>query len=89
VLIEGRLKLDTWEATDGQKRSKLKVTCERMQMLGSRPAGPATGPAEGGARAPAARRAPEYDQASQAAQAGPPPESFEPPPESPPDDIPF
>jgi single-strand DNA-binding protein len=34
VLIEGRLKLDTWE-TDGQKRSKLKVTCERLQMLGA------------------------------------------------------
>jgi single-strand DNA-binding protein len=35
VLIEGRLKLDTWEA-EGQKRSKLKVVGERMQMLGSR-----------------------------------------------------
>jgi single-strand DNA-binding protein len=35
VLIEGRLKLDTWE-TDGQKRSKLRVVGERMQMLGSR-----------------------------------------------------
>jgi single-strand DNA-binding protein len=35
VLIEGRLKLDTWE-TDGQKRSKLKVVGERMQMLGAR-----------------------------------------------------
>ena len=35
VLIEGRLKLDTWEA-DGQKRSKLKVIGERMQMLSSR-----------------------------------------------------
>lgn len=34
VLVEGRLKLDTWE-TDGQKRSKLRVVCERMQMLGS------------------------------------------------------
>ncbi|MCH1494266.1 MAG: single-stranded DNA-binding protein [Rubripirellula sp.] len=33
ILIEGRLKLDTWE-TDGQKRSKLRVICERMQMLG-------------------------------------------------------
>ncbi len=33
VLIEGRLKLDTWE-TDGQKRSKLKVIGERMQLLG-------------------------------------------------------
>ena len=36
VLIEGRLKLDTWE-TDGQKRSKLKVVGERMQMIGSKP----------------------------------------------------
>jgi len=35
VLIEGRLKLDTWEQ-DGQKRSKLKVTGDRMQMLGSK-----------------------------------------------------
>ena len=35
VLVEGRLKLDTWE-TDGQKRSKLRVTGERMQMLSAR-----------------------------------------------------
>ena len=35
VLFEGRLKLDTWEK-DGQKHSKLKVVCERMQMLGTR-----------------------------------------------------
>jgi len=40
VLIEGRLKLDQWE-TDGQKRSKLRVVGERMQMLGSRPGGSA------------------------------------------------
>jgi single-strand DNA-binding protein len=33
ILIEGRLKLETWEA-DGQNRSKLKVVGERMQMLG-------------------------------------------------------
>ena len=32
ALIEGRLKLDKWE-TDGQKRSKLRVVGERMQML--------------------------------------------------------
>ena len=32
VLIEGRLKLDSWEQ-DGQKRSKLKVIGERLQML--------------------------------------------------------
>jgi single-strand DNA-binding protein len=34
VLIEGRLKLDTWE-TEGQKRSKLKVIGEKMSMLGT------------------------------------------------------
>ncbi len=39
VLIEGRLKLDTWESNDGQKRSKLKVIGERMQMLGGRGGG--------------------------------------------------
>jgi single-strand DNA-binding protein len=38
VLIEGRLKLDQWEQ-DGQKRSKLKVIGERMQMLGGRGGG--------------------------------------------------
>ena len=35
LLIEGRLKLDTWEK-DGQKNSKLRVVGERMQLLGSR-----------------------------------------------------
>ena len=36
VLIEGRLQFEQWEGKDGQKRSKLKVVGERMQMLGSR-----------------------------------------------------
>lgn len=35
LLIEGRLKLDTWEK-DGKKNSKLRVVCDRMQLLGSR-----------------------------------------------------
>jgi single-strand DNA-binding protein len=38
VLVEGRLKLDSWEK-DGQKKSKLRVICERMQMLGGRSSG--------------------------------------------------
>ena len=38
VLIEGRLKLDRWEQ-DGQKRSKVKIIGERMQMLGGRSGG--------------------------------------------------
>ena len=32
LLVEGRLKLDSWEA-EGQKRSKLKVIGERLQLL--------------------------------------------------------
>lgn len=36
VLIEGRLQLDTWQDKEsGQNRSKLKVVCENMTMLGS------------------------------------------------------
>jgi single-strand DNA-binding protein len=38
VLIEGRLKYDTWEK-DGQKRSKLRVVGERMQMVGPKGGG--------------------------------------------------
>lgn len=37
VLIEGRLKLDTWEQ-DGNRRSKLTVTCERLKLIQSRAA---------------------------------------------------
>jgi single-strand DNA-binding protein len=37
VLIEGRLQLDQWEDKEtGQKRSKLKVVGETLQLLGSR-----------------------------------------------------
>ena len=36
VLIEGRLKLDTWNDQSGQKRSKHSIVVENMQMLGSR-----------------------------------------------------
>ena len=35
IFVEGRLKLDSWEA-DGQKKYKLRVIGERMQMLGGR-----------------------------------------------------
>jgi single-strand DNA-binding protein len=34
VLVEGRLKLDTWEA-DGQKRSKLFINADSVQFLTS------------------------------------------------------
>jgi single-strand DNA-binding protein len=49
VLIGGRLQLDTWDDKQtGQKRTKLRVVAERMQMIGGR--------GEGG---PAADRQPE------------------------------
>ena len=35
VLVEGRLKFEQWES-DGQKRSKLKVVGDRMQILGNK-----------------------------------------------------
>jgi single-strand DNA-binding protein len=74
VLIEGRLKLDTWEK-DGKKNSKLRVIGERMQMLGSRSAGGGGG-GGGGPRGGGAKP-----------QGGPPQDEFEVPPVE--DDIPF
>jgi single-strand DNA-binding protein len=52
LLIEGRLKLDTWEK-DGKKNSKLRVVCDRMQLLGSKSDGSKSdGPRSGGAARP-------------------------------------
>jgi len=49
VFIEGRLQLDTWDdKQSGQKRSKLRVIGETMQLLGGRPPGAAGGGGEGG-----------------------------------------
>jgi single-strand DNA-binding protein len=48
IFIEGRLQLDTWDDKQtGQKRSKLRVIGETMQLLGGRPPG-AGGAGEGG-----------------------------------------
>lgn len=50
VFIEGRLQLDTWDdKQSGQKRSKLRVIGEGMQLLGSRPS-PASATEEGEVR---------------------------------------
>jgi single-strand DNA-binding protein len=57
VLIEGRLQLDQWEdKQSGQKRSKLRVVCENMQMLGGKGEGGSGG--GGGSRGGAQRSAP-------------------------------
>jgi len=40
VFIEGRLQMDSWDDKQtGQKRTKLRVVGETMQLLGSRPSG--------------------------------------------------
>ncbi len=64
IYIEGRLQLDTWEdKTSGQKRSKLKVVGENIQLLGSRDGGgrggdedaPPSRPRSSGGAPPASR----------------------------------
>jgi single-strand DNA-binding protein len=39
VLVEGRLDYDTWEAQDGSKRSKHRVTIERFSFVDSQGSG--------------------------------------------------
>lgn len=74
ILIEGRLKYDTWEQ-DGQKRSKVKIVGERMQMLGSRGSG-----GGGGGNAPhTPNRQPQAQAPAQSAVSNTPPD----------DDVPF
>ena len=68
VLIEGRLKLDSWEQ-DGQKRSKLKIIGERMQMLGGRGGSASTG---GPSSSPARQQAPAAAPSAAPSQSLPP-----------------
>ena len=35
ILVDGRLTYDAWEGKDGQKRSRLRVTVENFQFLGT------------------------------------------------------
>jgi single-strand DNA-binding protein len=47
VFIEGRLQMDTWDDKQtGQKRTRLRVVAENMQLLGGRPPGGAEGTGE-------------------------------------------
>ncbi len=82
VFIEGRLQLDTWDdKQSGQKRSKLRVVGETMQLLGSRPAA-SGGDAEEGMSSGNAGRS-----ASGSRAGAPPPKSPASEPDD--DDIPF
>jgi single-strand DNA-binding protein len=57
LMIEGRLKLDTWEK-DGKKNSKLRVVGEKMVLLGSKGEGGSRGGGAGRSQRPAGARAP-------------------------------
>jgi len=88
IFVEGRLKLDSWENSEGQKRSKLRVVCERMQMVGPRGGGGGGSSSSGPPRQSA--------QNSEYSQADPSPQGYQDqrqqdqgPPQAPEDDIPF
>jgi single-strand DNA-binding protein len=81
LLVEGRLKLDTWEdKTTHQKQSKLKVHLEAFTFIDSK------GP-EGGAPAPDAPRRPAAPPGAPSAKPSEPTEGDAPPIEE--DDVPF
>ena len=77
ILVEGRLKLDSWTGQDGQKRSKLTVVVENFQFVGSRESG---GAADGGYS--------DQSAAGPRTDSGPPPGSVESIPPGP-ENIPF
>jgi single-strand DNA-binding protein len=74
LLVEGRLKLDTWDdKTTGQKRSKHKVNIDNFQLLGGRDGGPgggAGGNAEAGNERSYDQRPPQRGPQRQPANAG-------------------
>ena len=82
VFIEGRLQLDTWDDKQtGQKRSRLRVVAENLQLLGSRQE--SEGSSSFSSSSPAPRRGPSVP-------APPPkPEPRDPDLDAEPDDIPF
>jgi single-strand DNA-binding protein len=80
LFVEGRLKLDQWDdKTTGQKRSKIRIVAENIQLLGIREGGGAAPSSEGQQSAPPARRAP----------SAPPRPPADPDLDAQPDDIPF
>jgi single-strand DNA-binding protein len=96
VYIEGRLTLDTWDDKQtGQKRSKMRVTGDQMQLLGSR--GDSGGGGGGGFSSGGGGAAEDFDQRPPARSAGTGsasqpqrrPASPAPAPQEEDDDIPF
>jgi single-strand DNA-binding protein len=84
ILVEGRLKLDTWEDKNThQKQSKLKVRLESFSFIDSK--GPEGG--AGAAAVPSGEPVPRPAAPAKPAAASGPPENGEAPPEE--DDVPF
>jgi single-strand DNA-binding protein len=95
LMVEGRLQLDTWDdKATGQKRSKLKVVGENIQLLGSREGGPGgggpSGGGGGGGEYGGEERAPRSSAAPPPRRPAPPPQRPQDPDlDQPEDDIPF
>ena len=69
VYIEGRLQLDSWEDKNtGEKRNKLKVVGEQMQLLGSREGGGGSSPQQREENAQSNQSAPESSEGNDGAQ---------------------
>ena len=81
LYVEGRLRMDTWEdKASGQKRSRMKVVGENLQLLGGR--------TEGGGRPSSGGGEHESHEAPAPRRTAPPP-SRPAPSSEPDDDIPF
>ena len=94
LFVEGRLQLDTWDdKATGQKRSKLKVVGENIQLLGGREGGPGGG--GGGEQGeshgePRGQSRPQQQSRPASRPASPPPRPpADPDLDAPEDDIPF
>ena len=84
VFIEGRLQMDSWDDKQtGQKRTRLRVVGETMQLLGSRPSG------SGGGGAASTEVADEDRQSGTSGKSSPPPVKASATAEPDDDEIPF
>jgi len=93
LFVEGRLQLDTWDDKQtGQKRSKLKVVGENIQLLGSREGGGGGSGGGGGGSEysePSESRPSRPSGPPQRRPSAPPPRPADPDLDPPEDDIPF
>ena len=92
LFVEGRLQLDTWDdKATGQKRSKLKVVGENIQLLGGREGGGGVGGEHGESHGePRSQSRPPQQSRPASRPASPPPRPpADPDLDAPEDDIPF